>query len=397
MVSTASRIRTGTRLSMAGVRCAAIPWDGSADDAVRTAWEQLLSRLPAAPIYLYPEWTELERTAGAVKPWRVLVVSRQDVPLALIPLRMRAPGVAAIIDDFCPDTPPLLIDPDAEEMAWAALGDWLREQSAVRMLILGRYTDGRRLARSQQILCGCGVVPRLDQVMPNVTITLPNSWDEYLTGLGSRTRAELRRLERQMRRDYPDATLEMITDPRSGEEALTELIALHRRRWRGELCGSIFDKPSQAHYYRQVVHWALQRQMAMIGVLRIDGRLVAASTVFHVPGQRELDCHFLACDREAVASRRFSPGIVLFTHIARWAIDHQINHMGMGFGDSAYKQLLGGIVHERWEYSIARAPRDITISRMALALTHYLGRMPLYLRYGWRRMIYQRDRSAGNV
>jgi len=71
--------------------------------------------------------------------------------------------------------------------------------------------------------------------------------------------------------------------PAAVERVMTEMVALHRRRWRDQAHGSIFDNPRKARYYREAMRWAVEGQLAGITVIRFESRLVAAVSLLFDP------------------------------------------------------------------------------------------------------------------
>lgn len=74
-------------------------------------------------------------------------------------------------------------------------------------------------------------------------------------------------------------------------------------------------------------------------------------------GQRAMQAHFIARDRDVDLPRHFSLGFFIFVRAVRWAIERGIiQFLEMSYSSTEYKQLLGAVAHQRWELYLAPSP-----------------------------------------
>lgn len=372
--------------SACGVSYKAVPWDAGHHDEISACWQRVLAKIPEVTVFHYPEWTMLACLSGAEKPWRVLIIKRGEEPLAIIPLKKKTLWTAEIIGEFKYENPPLLIDPAAEEEVWACLAKWIRDQPGVGLLYLGRYCDSEWLERFRQAMQQHGATAYIAPVTSVITIPLAEHWEQYLETLGHRTRANIRRLERQFAQEIPDGSFEVVRTVPAGDEALIDLIGIYRRRWRQRVAGSDLDRSVKASYFQEVFRWAIQQGVGAIPVVRIGGKIVAALTLCRIPGHETMFVNTFARELNISLPKHFSLGILLCVKTIRWAIDQGIRSMGMSYGSTEYKQLLGGRDRECWEAYLARSPLQRKIFYRINSAQYYLSRPPLYARYIIRRL-----------
>jgi len=362
------------------VRSELISCAGGINPAVSAILEQLYTANPATPLTSHPQWLALAAEHGLLGPWLALVVMCDDRPIGILPLRKHNHWCAELLELFSEDYPQLLLAPGAEEEAWHGVAAWLRTTSGVAMLSVGSSGDEQRVARFQAICQAHGLFAFSTPARPTINIPLRGSWEQYLAGLGKRTRANLRYAESYLLRDYQDVEVDIITDPASLRAPLDELIRLYRLRWHDQVGGCVFDHPQHVAVYHQAMAWALQHGYGALGIVRIGGQVIAGADLVFRPGQQELHCHFVARDTAALPSR-YSPGIYLYTHLIRWALDHGFTMLGMGYGNAYYKRLLGGDDIPQWELAAARSPLAARILRQVNPALHIVQRLPVHLRY----------------
>lgn len=362
------------------VRCELIPCVDGIAPSVATIWEQLFTANPAAPLTSHPQWLALAAEHGLLGNWFALVITRDNHPIGMLPLRKRSYWSGELLKLFTQDYPQLLLAPDAEEDVWHEVAKWLQTSTGIAMISVGSYSDEQRVERFHAICQEYGLYPFHTPVKPNIDIPLRGSWEQYLAGLGKRTRANVRYAELYLRQDYQNVEVEIITDPSAFQAPLDELIRLYRLRWHNQVDGCAFDHPRNVAFYHHVMAWAMQQGNCALAVLRIGGRIIAGADIFFLPGQHELHCHIVARDMDALPNR-YSPGIFLYNHIIRWALDHGFTQLGMGSGNAYYKRLIGGVEMPQWELSVARSPLTARVLHKVEPTLRIVQRLPVHLRY----------------
>ncbi len=361
--------------------CQAIAWNDNLPDDLLNSWRLLLARLPEIKLSYLPEWSVMASQARIVAPWRVLRVTRGDWPLAIIPLCKRSRWSVDVLGDCYPDMAPVLVDPTAEGEVWNAAAQWLQQEHEIGLVSLGRHMDPMRLRAFAQLAELTGATPRLYPVSPKYIIPLPASWEEYLAGIGASTRANIRRLERQLTSRFRGGAFQVVGEVDDAMVALDGLMALHRRRWRHIVSGSVFDSRIFRDFYRRLFRWAAETRAASMATIRGDDRLLAALTLYHVPGQQTAYVHYIARDLDQALPNHFSAGLLLYALAIRWCIEHGLRALDLSYGNPYYKTLLGGEAHELHELILARSLWCASVLHRVDAATAHLSRLPRYLGY----------------
>ncbi|MHB9132513.1 MAG: GNAT family N-acetyltransferase [Armatimonadota bacterium] len=348
--------------------------------SVHTIWEALLIQHAHYPFYTRTKWTALAAELGTFRNWFALVIKQDEETIGLLPLRRRTRWTAEPTGPFTPDIPTVLIKPGADDDFWQGVAGWLKQASPVAMVSLGHFSDPQQIEMLQRICREQQLFTFSKEVSPTVFIPLAESWEQYLASLGKRTRTNIRYAETYLLRDYQDVRVEIITDPATYREPFDQLIELYRQRWQHQVGGCLLDRPVNVDFHHQIMAWALEEKSAALAVLRVDDRLIAGVMVFFVPGQHEMDCYLAARDMEALP-KQYSPGIFLYSHLIRWAIDHGFTGMGMGNGNTYYKRLLGGTESPQWEVYAARSPLAGKLLQKIDPAIHAVRRLPVHLQY----------------
>jgi len=360
--------------SLSELRTETVCWNDGLTSLVRDEWKALVTRVQA-PVFCYPEWLELAAAAGVVKPYCILIILLGQRVIGIIPLRKRTRWSAEVCYPLADNIPAIIIDPQAEELAWQGFTQWYCRTENIGLLSLGRWPDTPFLEKMQQITRGAGLFSFTRKMLPDIWITFPNSWEEYFDSLGQSTRKNLQRRERQFTRDFgDDFSIELLTGANISSEIVEELIRQHRLRWHGQR-GCHFDSPRNAAFYREVIRWAAGKGYLTMPILRLRGKPITLYTVFHIPGQ---DCaygHIIVRDLTALPNN-YSPGTVLMTHFFREAIARGIRHYSLGIGTPYYKTLFGGQEYPRSELFIGRSEQNATVLAKVDSAVQILRHLP---------------------
>ena len=341
-------------------------------------WDELAQIDALAPVFTYREWFALAARDRALPRWYVLTIRRHDRPIALFPLSKRSARSWEVISWFGHDEPQVLIDPMEETAAWNGVAHWLRHYPGAGGLLLSACGNQQRIAAFTQACHDEGMMTNVsDKVNSSVVFPLPGSWEALLATLGAETRAGIRQAERHIARDYPDAAMEMVEDPRDCREVIDDLERLYLARWGGWGGGCALDPPPSRAFYRHALEWALAQRYAVIGALSVGGRRIAIQTVFHIPGQSTLYMQMSARDMDGLP-KRYRPGMMVLNHLLRWAIDRGATTANIGIGVFPYKLSFNGEIHQRWIAGAARTPWDSAMLPRLDRLLRVAHRAPVY-------------------
>ena len=194
-------------------------------------------------------------------------------------------------------------------------------------------------------------------------------------------------MERQFLRETPGAVFEVLTDPKACEAVWDHFIDIHRRRWRYESFGSIFDSPRFARFYREAFLWAVRQGMAALFCLRYHESVLVAHTTFFTASGDTAYSHIIARDLTVSPPKCHSPGNLLNAMTVHWAITRAYRFLDLSFGVAPNKLDIGGQEIPSYELALARTPFTAMFIRQVRWQTLRLQRLPLGLRCFWRQAV----------
>jgi CelD/BcsL family acetyltransferase involved in cellulose biosynthesis len=302
-------------------------------------WRELLERDPDRHIFSTPEWNRLwweEFPEG--KDLAILTLKREGEVIALVPLYRKSEDGMKILRfiggiDLTDYLGPICAAEDRWDVA-DTLVQWLTETDlewdvfdAHNMPVpfgFAEFLTERADAK--------GLEFDLEQEETSAILVLPDSWEEYLNGLKSKERHELRRKLRRIGRDHPDFEIR-----RADEETLDKDFKVFVEMHRGaEGHKGHFMRPEVATFFDRVA-----RSFSELGWLRLDflevgGRAVASTFSFEFENVFYL--YNSAYEPEAA---RLSPGLVLVARLVEDAIDRGLDRFDFLRGPERYKYQLG--------------------------------------------------------
>ncbi|MHB9023105.1 MAG: GNAT family N-acetyltransferase [Armatimonadota bacterium] len=319
---------------------------------LRATWMDLWCRLPCALPFHHADWFEAYFRTQPSRGTYVLTCERDGRPIGLIPIRQRTPWTAQVIAPLM-DMQPLLILPGADDDLWMGLAEWLHS-SQFAMLNLGRFDDAqaKQLAKQAQ---EHGLTPILRVVGPSLRTPLTTTWENYLAALPRTARYKVRRAERQIWEDFPDAEVRIHTDPAHSAPVIDTLIDLSCLRFATEKKRSYLADPRMASFYHQAISWIIAQENGALFTLHVMKRTIAVVTAVHQSGS-DLAFYYLVGRDPCALPNTYCPGIALACHVIRWAITRKAQSLSLGLGVRRYKYDLGGVETPQYEVSIARSP-----------------------------------------
>ncbi|HEX5055620.1 MAG TPA: GNAT family N-acetyltransferase [Gammaproteobacteria bacterium] len=318
-------------------------------ETLREEWDELLRASSADCVFLTWEWlhTWWRHLAGGRKLHLILVRNEDGRLIALAPLARRPRQWKR-----------LLPFPALEFLGVGSVGsDYLdiiirrgeerRAQSALAGELAG---SGLMVDFSQVASAGCRALDLMGELggrgwRAHITPTdrcpyidfsgdLPEqTWESYLSGLGSAHRYNLRRraknLEKQWRVDFERAATE---EQRAA--GIENVVRLHGLRWRSRGEPGVFGDPAVIAFHHEFSRLALARGWLRLYLLRLDDRIAVAWYGFHYNGvtsfyQTGFDPDFY----------KHSVGLVMMSRAIRCAIEEGASAYDFLRGDETYKSL----------------------------------------------------------
>ena len=255
-------------------------------ESLRDEWNDLLARSDNGSIFATWEWVEACWKYGAPGRQPLVLAAREQGGrlVGLLPLartsRFRVLQTLEVIG--CTelgypigDYGGLVTERGAEVPAWAAMLRYLRKSKwtilDLRNLMASspiREEQLKRLYAQSSMSNGWGV--RVQTADACRVIALPSTFDEYMAGLSSNTRQNLRRKMRKLAQD--GHTIEQIApgDEATRNAAMDAFFNFHQDRWEEDASGGGFPEG-----WQRVIHRYMTGTLAAAG--KLDLRMVRSS------------------------------------------------------------------------------------------------------------------------
>lgn len=296
-------------------------------------WERLRIADPEATLFHTPRFLRLYWEELGEAPPLVALVRQGDAAVGLSPFELREGllsflGGLEVTDYLGPVGRPEERSRVAKELmtALAARDDWRRAD------LEGLPQDGTWLGALAEAAEAAGLAVEIgpDDLAP--MLQLPPSWEEYLDGLRSKHRHEIRRKDRRLRERFSEVRLRRST-PESFEEDLGRFAVMHRASEGPK--GRFMDEDMERFFRR------LGRELLPDGTFRLvflegDGESLAALVAFRF--EDELLLYNSAYDP---AQGAVAPGMVLVAELVKEAIADGCARLDMLKGDLGYKYRFG--------------------------------------------------------
>jgi CelD/BcsL family acetyltransferase involved in cellulose biosynthesis len=255
-------------------------------NALRAEWEDLLGRSENGSIFASWEWVEAcwKYRAPGRKPL-VLAARAEDGRLvALLPLartsRFRVLHTLEVIG--CTqlgypmgDYGGLVSERGAESAAWRAMLRYLKKsrwsmldlRNVKASVVSGQWpvasdgSSGKNGADHWALTTGHSDV-RVQTADVCRVVPLPETWDEYLAGLSSNARQNIRRKLRKLEADGHRIEQVAADDEATRKEAMEVFFGFHQDRWEGDPSGGGFPD-----------NWVRELHRYLAGTLAAAGKL----------------------------------------------------------------------------------------------------------------------------
>jgi CelD/BcsL family acetyltransferase involved in cellulose biosynthesis len=306
-------------------------------DFTRRDWSSLVTADPAGTFFHTPQYLKLYWEEFAEQPEHLLLAFAEEdgvqvgaVAFERLDGALRFLGGTEVTDYMGPVALPEVRDAVAKELL-VGLGrreDW-------------RIADLRGLAEDQpwlQALAeaaaaqGFGVEISEDQNGVAPFLPIPGSYDEYLAGLPSKLRHEIKRKARKLEVEGGPYRVS-VAQRDTLEEHLDRFVQLHRT---SEGPKGVFMQPGMEIFFRRLGEEFLPRGIFNLTFIDVAGERIAGTIGFRHEGTFFL--YNSAFDR---AWQHLSPGMVLVAEDIRIAIEAGCSGFDLLKGDYAYKYRFG--------------------------------------------------------
>jgi CelD/BcsL family acetyltransferase involved in cellulose biosynthesis len=302
-------------------------------------WKEVLARDPDRHIFATPEWNRVWwEEFGAGKDLFLLTMRRAGDLVGIVPLYRKHEGDRKLLRflggiDLTDYLGPICAAEDRSEVA-AAFVSWLGTEEVewdefdahnmpvpfdfAEFLIERADNDGYRF--------------EVEQEETAAILLLPDSWDDYLESLDPKERRELKRKNRRIIREVPDATYR-TADEESLERDLKYFVEMHRG---AEGHKGHFMKPEIATFFERVARALMPLGWLRLDFLEIAGRPVASTFSFELN-----NTFYLYNSAYEPEVKRLSPGVVLASRLIEESIERGLDRFDFLRGEERYKYQLG--------------------------------------------------------
>ncbi len=302
-------------------------------------WPQLLARDPNRQVFAYPEWNRAWWAELKTGKDLLLLAMRRGSDLAgIVPLYRKSEGPRKLLRfvggiDLTDYLGPICSLEDRDDVA-EALVMWLATTD-VEWDELDAHNMPVPLGFAEFLVERAdahGFSYTLDQEETSAVLPLPKTWEDYIAGLGSKDRHELRRKLRRLERDHPDASIRSVTSD-SLDLDLKTFVEMHR--------GAAGDKghfmrPEVAAFFERIARVGLDQAWLRMDVLEVGDRAIAMTFGFQI--ERKFYLYNSAYDPDL---SRLSPGLALTAKLVERSIDEGLELFDFLRGSERYKSQLG--------------------------------------------------------
>ena len=287
---------------------------------------------PRLPIRLLTCWNDHQLVG-------LFPFSIQPINLGILRVnRVRFACEYGVYGEYAP-----LVDPDFVESCASIVAEYLADELAAGRLDFCDFCNFRAespvMSKFAEELEKRGLLVSRDATfMPRISILPGATWDDYMKGLRSSHRRELRRDMKALNR--PDVTIEVIRDPAAAQSMFEHLIRLHTAAWKRRGAGGHFvtDRHFEK-FLRTVTPLLLQQGGATVASVTHNGKPVVVTLEFHSGRYRAAYITGRDLDNNLSTS---SPGRTLFGVCIKDAIQRGFTELDYLGGDQQYKMDLGG-------------------------------------------------------
>lgn len=310
-------------------------------------WNPLLSQSRSDSIFLTWEWVfNWWQVYGQRKELCVLVLRDQNGDIiAIAPFYVRKEKVLKSFsthevrflgtgEDVSPDYLDLIIMKDREEEAIDAFMKYISRKDGWDVLNL---TDMLSTSISYAILKKAasdnGLIVERSECASCPYIQLPSSWDEYIEGLSTNMRYNVRRRMRNLEKNFKTRYF-IWQDIEGLQNAMERLAFLHNKRWEEKSSIHSFSSKEYNAFHQAVAKEFVPKGWLQLSCLELDGEIVGIlydyrykNKIYYYQGG--FDPSFY----------KYSLGLVLRAYVIQKAIEDGIKEIDLlkGGYDHKYK------------------------------------------------------------
>ena len=315
--------------------------------SIETEWEHLLSNSVSNNIFLTPYWQrtwwESMQTAG--QELRIVKLMDGDTTIGIAPLLKNGGLITFLGGTDLWDIHDFIVTKGQEDGFFQALMEYLDDEEWSEVRLESILEGSPTLSHLPILAKDRGYRVEQHEEDNLMGVTLPDTWEEYLSGLRKKDRHELRRKLRRLE-ETVDFHIEQLSDAQSVSEAMDDFLHLmgQSREEKSE-----FLTAERGVFFKDMSMKLAQRGLLHLFFLKVDGVRTAATVCFDY--NNVLSLYNSGHNTEYAA---LGTGFLLKALCLKNAIDEGKDYFDLLRGTEPYKQHLGANGQELYCLSILR-------------------------------------------
>jgi CelD/BcsL family acetyltransferase involved in cellulose biosynthesis len=303
-------------------------------DSIETEWEQLLSNSVSNNIFLTPYWQKtwwnIMSTAG--QELKIVKFMHGDTTIGIAPM-VKTDGLVTFLGgtDLW-DIHDFIVTKGHEDGFFQAFLDYLETEEWSELRLESLLEGSPTLSHLPGLARSKGYRVEQNEEDNLMGLTLPDTWEEYLSGLTKKDRHELRRKLRRLEESV-NFNIQHVTDVQGVSESIEEFLQLMglSREEKSE-----FLTKEREVFFRAMSLEMAQRGLLQLFFLEVEGVRTAATVCFDYNNVLSLYNSGHNTDYAALGT-----GFLLKALCLKSAIGEGKDYFDLLRGTEPYKQHLG--------------------------------------------------------
>ncbi len=169
------------------------------------------------------------------------------------------------------------------------------------------------------------------------TLPLPGTFESYVKSLGKNMREQIKRYPKRLEKSFA-VEAEVARTPAQVTEFLTDLFALHGKRWRARGQTGVLVLPARQRFHRELCADFLARDWLRLWRLRLDGRAACVLLSYFWGGK-----YWFFIGGFEPELQKWSVGTCLFARAFQEAINEGAQEFDFLRGAEDYKYRFGAV------------------------------------------------------
>jgi CelD/BcsL family acetyltransferase involved in cellulose biosynthesis len=304
---------------------------------LKEQWNELLDRSGQKNPFLSHQWFDAWwQSFGSGCEMEILFFTgNDDFPAGIAPMMIDGQALKFMANHEVTDYCDFISCSGIRREFFGRLGDYFLDNGMKypRMEFINIPENSRTLLEISRWAGENGMECEMEKGETVPVLSLPESYEMFLQGMGRKNRHELRRKIRRLE-GLDKIRLEQITEAEKSEPAVKEFISLHRKSDPHKR--EFWNRQGMTVFFEKLTSLYLKEQWAEFHLLFADTSLIAALLVFL--NENTSFFYNVAYDKNYAS---YSPGFFLFDHAIKRAISQNRSFVNFLRGREKYKYFFG--------------------------------------------------------